>query len=154
MAAGLRCSVWARAQSPGTTSLSLVKGWTRLPEAARGNLGIAMQDLAWTQGSALPKPALLVMHPILRNLPNKLVHFLLDYHPEWVAQLQLPASDGRHRQLASAHFHLALERLENMPDVSCPLQLFSSVDIGHRDWRGKQTIHAIPFKKETPRMVR
>jgi hypothetical protein len=115
-----------------------------------------MQDLDWTQGSALTEPALLVMHPILRNLPNKMAHFLLDYHwhPEWVAKLQLPASDGRHRQLASAQFHLALERLENMPHVSCPLQLFSSVDIGHRDWRGKQTIHAIPFKKETPRMVR
>jgi hypothetical protein len=31
-------------------------------------------------------------HAILRNLPNKLVHFLLDYHPDWLAHLQLPAS--------------------------------------------------------------
>jgi hypothetical protein len=155
MAAGLRCGVWARAQSP-TTSLSLVKGWARLSQADRGNLGIAMQDLAWTQATArgLPEPALFVMHPILHNLPNKLVHFLLDYHPDWVSRLQLPASDGRHRQLATADFHSALERLVDIPDVSCPLQLFSSVTIGHRDWRGKQCIHATPFEKETPTLVR
>jgi hypothetical protein len=87
-------------------------------------------------------------HPILRNLPNNLVHFLLDYHhPDWVAHLQLPASDGRHLQLAaSAQFHSALERLEDMSEVSCPLQLFFSVNIGHRDWRGEQTVHTIPFK--------
>jgi hypothetical protein len=46
-------------------------------------------------GMYLP-PVLLALHPILRNLPNKLVHFILDYHPQWVAQLQLPVSDGRH----------------------------------------------------------
>ena len=153
MAAGLRCSVWARAQSP-TTSLRLVKGWTQLKLADRGNLGIAMQDLAWTHVSDLPEPALLVMHPILRNLPNKLVHFLLDYHPDWVSRLQLPASDGRHRQLAIAQFHSALERLVDIPDVACPLQLFSAVTIGHTYWRGEQCIHATPFETATPTLVR
>ena len=153
MAAKLRCSVWARAQSPGTVSLSLTKGWTRLSEAKRGNLGIAMQDLAWTAGSDLPQPTLLAKHPILANLPNKLVHFILDYHPSWVARLQLPASDGRHRQLAPAHFHSALDRLENMTDVPGPLQLFSAVEISHRDWRGVQWIHAMPFNKEKQQMV-
>ncbi len=78
MAAGLRCSVWARAQSPGTISLSLTKGWTQLSEAKRGNLGIAMQDLAWTAASNLPQPTLLARLPILAYLPNKLVHFLVD----------------------------------------------------------------------------
>ena len=153
MAAGLRCSVWARAQSPGTMALSLVKRWGRVAEAKRGNLGISMQDLAWTAASGLPEPVLVTVLPILRFLPNKLVHFLLDYHPNWVAQLQLPASDGRHRQLASAQFHSALDRLVDMPDVGCPLQLFSDAVIGHSDWRGRQTVHAIPFTKETPTMV-
>jgi hypothetical protein len=74
------------------------------------------------------------------------VHFLLDYHPDWVpvAHLQLPASasDGRHLQHLRSSYS-ALERLEDMPDVSCPLSLLlseSSVNIGHslRDssWRG------------------
>ena len=153
MAAKLRCSVWARAQSPGTMTLSLVKGWTRFSHAKRGNLGIGMQDLAWNETSVLPEPVLLALHPILRNLPNKLVHFILDYHPQWVAQLQLPASDGRHKQLASAQFHSVLERLVNMPDVSSPIQLFSTAQIGHKDWLGEQTVHAMPFNKEKKNMV-
>jgi hypothetical protein len=134
-------------------TLSLVKGWTRFSHAKRGNLGIGMQDLAWNETSVLPEPVLLALHPILRYLPNKLVHFILDYHPQWVAQLQLPASDGRHKQLASAQFHSVLERLVNMPDVSCPLQLFSNAQIGHKDWLGEQTVHAMPFNKEKKNMV-
>jgi hypothetical protein len=73
-----------------------------------------------------------------------------------VAHLQLPASasDGRHRDrqhLRSSYS--ALERLEDMPDVSCPWALRvslllseSSVNIGHRDslrdssWRGRTGI--------------
>ena len=113
-----------------------------------------MQDLAWTAGSDLPQPTLLAKHPILANLPNKLVHFILDYHPDWVAQLQLPPSDGRHRQLAAAQFHSVLDRLANMPEVASALQLFSYVEIGHRDWRGTQLVHAMPFKKASPAMVR
>jgi hypothetical protein len=105
MAEGLRCNLWTRAHSSGTVSLTLTKGWTRLSFAKRGNLGIAMQDLAWTAASDLPEPPMLKMHPILHYLPNKLVHFILDYFPNWVASLQLPASDGRHRQLRSGHFH-------------------------------------------------
>ncbi len=153
MAAGLRCSVWARAQSPGTISLSLTRGWTRLSEAKRGNLGIVMQDLAWTAASNLPQPTLLARLPILAYLPNKLVHFLVDYHPDWLARLHLPASDGRHRQLANAHFHLALDRLVNMPNVPGPLQLFSAVAVGHKDWRGVQWINAMPFNKEKQQMI-
>ena len=153
MAAKLRCSVWARAQSPGTMTLSLVKGWSRFSHAKRGNFGIGMQDLAWNETSVLPEPVLLALHPILRYLPNKLVHFILDYHPQWVAQLQLPASDGRHKQLEAAQFHSVLERLVNMPDVSSPLQLFSTAQIGHKDWLGEQTVHAMPFNKEKKNMV-
>jgi hypothetical protein len=98
---------------------------------------------------------MLIMHPILHYLPNKLVHFqvILDYFLNWVASLQLPASDGRHRQLASGQFHSVLERLANMPDVTRPLQLFSCVEINHRDWLGQKTIHALPFERETPHMV-
>jgi hypothetical protein len=153
MAEGLRCNLWMRAHSPGTVSLTLTKGWARLSFAKRGNLGIAMQDLAWTADSRLPEPPMLTMHPILHYLPNKLVHFILDYFPNWVASLQLPPSDGRHRQLESGQFHSVLERLANMPEVTCPLQLFSCVAINHRDWLGQQTIHAMPFEREDPHMV-
>jgi hypothetical protein len=79
MAEGLRCNLWARAQSPETVSLTLTKGWTRLSYATRGNLGMTLEDLRWTAAtSELPQPPMLKDHPILRNLPNKLVHFILD----------------------------------------------------------------------------
>ena len=113
MAEGLQCNLWSRAQSPETVSLTLTKGWTRLRYATRGNLGITLEDLAWTAASGLPEPPLLKDHPILRNLTNKLVCFILDYFPNWIARLQLPASDGRHRQLASGQFHSVWERLVN-----------------------------------------
>jgi hypothetical protein len=40
-----------------------------------------------------------------------------------------------------------------MPEVDMQLQLFSAVDIQHKDWVGSQTLHADPFKKEKSRMV-
>ena len=154
MADGLRCCIWARAQSPGTVSLDLVKGWSDMRrEAPGGNLGLAMEDIAWHAGSGLPEPTLLTLLPLLHFLAHKLVHFVVDYHPDWVASLSLPPSDGTHRQLRREHFQPALLRLENMPDTDTPLQLFSAVNISHREWRGNQTVHAMPFKKATPRKV-
>jgi hypothetical protein len=112
-----------------------------------------MEDLAWTANSGLSEPVMISFFPILSYLPQKIVHFIVDYHPDWISDLQLPASDGLHRQLRSEHFQQALQRLENMPDVDMPVQLFSSVDIGHRQWLGRQTVHAVPFKKPKTRMV-
>jgi hypothetical protein len=150
MADKMRCCIWGRAQSPGNVSLELTKGWTALYRkhklGYRGNLGLPMADLAWKATSGLSQPILLVLAPFLRYLPQKLVHFFVDYHPDWIAQLQLPASDGTHRQLRTEHFQQVLQRLEIMPDVDAPVQLFSSVDIGHNEWQGVQTVHANPFK--------
>jgi hypothetical protein len=64
MAGGLSCCIWARSQSPGTVSLDLVKGWTDMhKEAPLGNLGLAMEDLAWPAGSGLLEPTLLSRLP-------------------------------------------------------------------------------------------
>jgi hypothetical protein len=157
MADGLRCCIWGRAQAPGSVLLELTKGWTGLYRSHRlgyrGNLGLSMEDLAWTANSGLSEPVMISFFPILSYLPQKIVHFIVDYHPDWISDLQLPASDGLHRQLRSEHFQQALQRLENMPDVDMPVQLFSSVDIGHRQWLGRQTVHAVPFKKPKTRMV-
>ncbi len=55
MADGLCCCIWAHSQSPGTVFLDLVKGWTNMrKEDPLGNLGLAMEDLAWHAGSGLP----------------------------------------------------------------------------------------------------
>ena len=130
MADGLRCCIWGRAQSPGTVS-----GMYRSHKLRyRGNLGLSMEDLAWTAASGLSEPVMLSLFPNLSYLLQKLVHFVVDYHPDWIARLQLPASDGRHKQLSTEHFQQALQRLENMPEVDMQLQLFGAVDIRHRDW--------------------
>jgi hypothetical protein len=142
--------------SPGTVSLELTKGWTALRTlrmARNGNLGLSMVDLAWTAATGLPEPHLLSLMPVLHYLSNKLVHFVLDYHPDWIADLRLPPSDGSHRHLRTEGFHAVLNRLDTIPDVDAPLQLFSAVDIGHKDWRGVQTVHAIPFPTTKTRMV-
>jgi hypothetical protein len=157
MADGLRCCIWGRAQSPGTVSLELTKGWSGMYRSHklghRGNLGLSMEDLAWTAATGLSEPVMLSLFPSLSYLPQKLVHFVVDYHPTWISHLQLPSSDGSHRQLHTHHFQQALQRLENMPEVDMQLQLFSAVDIQHKDWVGSQTLHADPFKKEKSRMV-
>ena len=98
-------------------------------------------------------PPLLSQLSMLRYLPNKLVHFLLDYHPRWIARLGLPASDGTHRQLGPDQIQSALLRLESMPDVLSPLQLFSCVQLGHSEWLGTQNIHATPFGTTPHRKV-
>ncbi len=79
--------------------------------------------------------------------------FVLDYYPDWVASLRLPPSDGSHSHLRTEEFHSVLDRLEPIPDVAAPLQLFSAVDIGHKDWLGVQTVHAVPFQRTKARMV-
>jgi hypothetical protein len=121
--------------------------------ARYGNFGLSMVDLAWTAASGLPEPHLLSLMPMLQYLPNKLVHFVLDYHPDWIAGLHLPPSDGSHGHLRTEGFHAVLNRLDTIPDVDAPLQLFSAVDIGHEDWMGIQTVHAVPFTTTKTRMV-
>jgi hypothetical protein len=49
--------------------------------------------------------------PLLHFLAHTLVYFVTvdDYHPDWVvAGLNLPPSDGTHRQLRREHFPPAL----------------------------------------------
>jgi hypothetical protein len=148
---GLSCCIWASAQASGKASLDLVKGWTNMcREAPQGNLGLTVEDLAWHAGSGLPEPTLFSRLPLLHFLSHKIVHFVVDYRPDWITSLQLPPSDGTHRQLRSEHFQPALLRLQNMPDTDTPLQLFSSVNIYLKEWRGSQTVHATPFKQSTP----
>jgi hypothetical protein len=123
-----------------------------------------MQDLAWTQGSDLPEPDLLVMHPILLNLPNKVVHFLLDYR-RLSPGLGLPASASCIRWQSFLHPMASIDSLHlhnsNRPwygwwiFLTCHVpSSCSAVTIGHRAWRGEQCIHATPFEDETPTLVR
>ena len=147
LADGLRCNLWARAHSVEHMEYTLVKGWTHEKGSRRGNLGLLMQDINWTPASRGSKPRFLDQQPCLAFLSNKVVHYLVDYHPEWLDTLKLPPTDGKHKQLETPHFQLVLQRLQSIPDVKKPFQLYSAIIIKHSlgGFQGGQTVHCCSF---------
>ena len=155
MGDGLRCSVWARAQCVEHMDFRLTKGWTRVQGVRRGNLGLLMQELNWTPASGGSQPDVLVKHPFLAWIPNKVVHYLVDYHSEWLEPLDIPASNGEHNQLKTHHFQDVLKCLEIMPEVSKHVQCYSTVILQHSraGFLGDQTVHASLINTKQQRSV-
>ena len=152
MADGLHCNIWARVQSPSKLSYELIKGGV-----VRGRRkGFQMHELAWNEGVPLPIPWWRADHPILRSLGPKIVHFIADFHMDWIESLQLPPSDGRHMQLDAPQIQRVLDRLETIQAVHSEVQIYSAVKIGHSEFNGSQFIHCTPFKSlhSNTRMVR
>jgi hypothetical protein len=83
--------------------------------------------------------------PSVSYLQQKLFHFVVNYHQDWIAQLQIPASNGKYRPLSTEKLSAGTQLLDSMHEVDMLVQLFSAVDIQHRDWLGRQTVHADPF---------
>ena len=133
----------------------LIKGWSHAPGSRKGNLGLLMQDINWSESSNGSKPAILDQVPCLGFLSCKVVHYLVDYHPEWLDELDLPPTNGKHSQLDKDHFQSVLKRLQWMPEVKKHFQLYSAVKINHdlAGFQGFQTIHACPFYCASPREV-
>ena len=106
-------------------------------------------------GTATPKPAWRLAHPILDNLGAKLVHFLVDYHHDWFSSLDLEKSDGKHKQLDSVEVQDVLIRLETIPEAQGEVQVFNKVQIAHSKFHGDQIVYSAPFKTgaNQPRMV-
>jgi len=152
---GLRCNVWARAHSVEHMEYELVKGWATVRGSRKGNLGLLMQDINWTASSRGPKPDMLDQQPSLAYLSSKVVHYLVDYHPEWLDELNLPQTNGEHNQLYTHHFQLVLKRLQYIPGVRKPFQLYSSIKIKHSlgGYPGVQAVHCVPFITAAPREV-
>ena len=147
MADGLRCNIWVRVQSPAKLSYELVKGG-----AVQGRRkGLQMHELAWNEGVRLPIPWWREDHPILKSLAAKIVHFIVDFHMDWIESLQLPPSNGRHNQLDAAHIQRVLDRLETIQEVNSEVQIYSAVKIGHSEFNGSQYIHCTPFKSRHSR---
>jgi len=154
MADGLRCNIWARAQSPKLLTYSLMKGG-HCPGARRGVRALQLTDVMWKPGMPLARPQWRSEHPILDNLGAKLVHFLVDYHHTWFQSLALPASDGKHKQLGPEDVQDVLNRLETIHEVHGEAQVFSGLKIEHSKMHGSQIVHCSPFKSThaNPRMV-
>ena len=147
MADGLRCNIWARAVFPAKLSYELVHGHSGKPVGGRnGRSALQMDVLKWRPGRGVPKPQARDVHPITDQLGPKIVHFLMDYHSDWFASLQLPPSTGKHDQLTSAQIDLVLDRFETIPQVFGEVQLFTAVKISHAQYKGSQIIHCTPFK--------
>jgi len=89
------------------------------------------------------------------ELGPKIVHFLMDFHSDWVSSLHLPPSTGKHDQLVGAQIDSVLDRLETIPQVFGEVQLFTAVKISHSEFQGTQIVHSTPFKtgNDQPRMV-
>ena len=147
MADGLRCNIWARAVFPAKLSYDMVHGHSGKPVGGRnGRSALQMDVLKWRPGRGVPKPQARDVHPITDQLGPKIVHFLMDYHSDWFASLQLPSSTGKHDQLTSAQIDLVLDRCETIPQVFGEVQLFTAVKISHAEYKGCQIIHCTPFK--------
>jgi hypothetical protein len=156
LAAGVRCNIWARAQSPLKLSYHFVKGGSMMIGTRSRKFGLQLHDLVWTAGSGLSMPRILTEHPILDQLATKIVHFLVDFHSDWFPALALPPSDGRHGQLVGTEIQSVLDCLEIVPEVQAAVQVFSAVKLKHGEFLGAQIVHSTPFKSRhsAPRMVR
>ena len=95
------------------------------------------------------------------ELGPKFVHFLVDFHPDWLLSRGLPSSARKQDQLNAADIDSVLDRLEPANQLLRELQLFTGVKIGHSEYQGCQIIHCAecelcdPFKSthERSRMV-
>ena len=93
-------------------------------------------------------------HPVLKYFRAKLANFLNDFRrADWFGRFGLPVSNGRHNQLSASQVRRLMRRVEQR---ACPqgggrgrerpeLQVFSRLDIGQKDFLGKQFVNCRPF---------
>ena len=93
-------------------------------------------------------------HPVLKYFRAKLANFLNDFRRAgWFDRFGLPVSNGRHNQLSKSQVRLLMRRVEQR---ACPqgggrggkrpeVQVFSRLDIKHKDFLGAQFVNCRPF---------
>ena len=100
------------------------------------------------------QPEMLAKHRILAYLAKKISCFVHDFHPDWIARLNLPDSNGQHNQFKKHHIDRILRRLVH-PNLETArlesnrrkvISVFSRLEIGHGDYNGKQIVYCKPFK--------
>ena len=102
-----------------------------------------------------PLPWCVKEHGVLKFLLPKIAHFLTDFHSSWFPSLNLPPSDGKHKQLLNCHLEALYRRLEPLPGGRGEIGVHSSLYVGHKAFLGNQIVHCSPFSKfhTTPRQV-
>ena len=100
-------------------------------------------------------------HPDLRFLGHKIAHCFHDFHRGWFLKLGLPSPNGKHDQLFPFQIKGLLRRLVSSPNDRYAqkrpeINVYSRLEIGHKDYAGSQFVYCKPFKKfhnlKDPRM--
>ena len=146
----LQCNIWRRAQSPHRMTHSLHGG----DNHGKLNGFTALGKAIGTPKSSEKDSAYVTEHSILKYFRAKLANFLNDFRrADWFDRFGLPVSNGRHNQLSKSQVRLLMRRVEQR---ACPqgggrggerpeVQVFSRLDIGHKDFLGEQFVNCRPF---------
>ena len=78
----------------------------------------------------------------------KIAHFLNDFHRDWFPSMNLPLSDGKHKQLLDIHFNALYQRLQTLPGGRGEVGVYSSLYVGHTSFMGNQIVHCTPFASQ------
>jgi hypothetical protein len=93
-------------------------------------------------------------HRALKYLRPKIAHYLHDYRRHWFARFGLPPPNGEHDQLRKSQIRRLMRRVQqrmghqdggrgrDRPEI----QVFSRLDIGHKDFFGEQFVNCRPFR--------
>ena len=143
MADTLQCNLWRRAQTPDRMTHSLHGGGNH-----DHNNGFTALSKTIGTNKATPKDSEYVEeHSVLKYLRGKLACHLHDYRSHWFSHLRLPPPNGRHNQLSGHQVRRLMRRVlqrsgfrgggrgRERPEI----QVFSSLDIGHKDFLGEQS---------------
>jgi hypothetical protein len=146
----LQCNIWRRAQTPHRMTHSLHGG------ANHGNINgfTALGKAIGTPELSEKDSAYVTEHSILKYFRPKLANFLNDFRrADWFDRFGMPVSNGRHNQLSKSQVRQLMRRVEHRagpkgggrgrerPEV----QVFSRLDIGHKDFLGEQFVNCRPF---------
>ncbi len=82
-----------------------------------------------------------------------MAHYLHDYRRHWFARFGLPPPNGKHDQLRESHIRRLMRRIQrrighdggrgrDRPEI----QVFSRLDIGHKDFFGEQFVNCRPLR--------
>ena len=123
-------------------------GTTRSSSIKSGNMALVHPSKISTL-----QPELLAKHRILKYMSKKICCFIHDFHPDWIARLNLPDSNGEHNQLKNHHIDRILRRLVHPTMESARLEqnrkivleVFSKLEISHGNYFGKQIIYSKPL---------
>jgi hypothetical protein len=94
-------------------------------------------------------------HPIPKYYRAKLANFLNDFRLDsWFGRFGLPVPNGRHNQLSESQVQRLMWRVEQRAGPKgggrgrewSEVQVFSHLDIGHKDFLGEQFVNCRPFE--------